>query len=47
MNGPTIDLNLLTVFDAVLETGSVSQAGQRLGMSQPSMSYALAPVACC
>ena len=42
MNGPTIDLNLLTVFDAVLETGSVSQAGQRLGMSQPSMSYALA-----
>jgi DNA-binding transcriptional LysR family regulator len=42
MNGHSLDLNLLTVFDALLETRSVSQAGQRLGMSQPSMSYALA-----
>lgn len=42
MNESSFDLNLLVVFDALLEARSVSQAGQRLGMSQPSISYALA-----
>lgn len=35
------DLNLLRVFDAVLKAGSVTRAGQNLGLSQPAMSYAL------
>lgn len=42
MDGQALDLNLLAVFDALLEARSVTQAAQRLGMSQPSMSYALA-----
>jgi len=37
-----IDLNLLVVFDAVMQTRSVTQAGKRLGLSQPAMSHALA-----
>lgn len=36
------DLNLLPVFDALMKTGSVTRAGQLIGLSQPSMSYALA-----
>lgn len=36
------DLNLLPVFDALLKTGSVTRAGQLIGLSQPAMSYALA-----
>ena len=37
-----IDLNLLVVFNDLLETRSVTQTGQTLGMSQPAVSYALA-----
>jgi DNA-binding transcriptional LysR family regulator len=36
-----IDLNLLVVFDAIMRDRSVTQAGQRLGLSQPAMSHAL------
>jgi DNA-binding transcriptional LysR family regulator len=36
------DLNVLIVFGAILETRSVSKASERLGMSQPSISHALA-----
>lgn len=36
------DLNLLLVFEAMLETRSVSKASERLNISQPSMSNALA-----
>jgi DNA-binding transcriptional LysR family regulator len=37
-----IDLNLLVVFDAVMQERSVTRADQRLGLSQPAMSHALA-----
>lgn len=36
------DLNLLTVFEAVYETGHVGQAAERLRLSQPAVSHALA-----
>jgi DNA-binding transcriptional LysR family regulator len=36
-----IDLNLLVVFDAVMQDRNVTRAGQRLGLSQPAMSHAL------
>ena len=36
------DLNLLHVFQAVHEAGSVSRAAERLAMSQPAVSHALA-----
>jgi DNA-binding transcriptional LysR family regulator len=36
-----LDLNLLTVFEAVYELGSVSRAAKRLGLSQPATSHAL------
>jgi DNA-binding transcriptional LysR family regulator len=36
------DLNLLHVFQAVHEAASVSRAAERLGMSQPAVSHALA-----
>lgn len=36
-----VDLNLLTVFDAVLRTGSVTHAAQLLGLNQSSTSNAL------
>lgn len=36
-----LDLNLLVAFDALLETRSVSQAAERLHLSQPAMSAAL------
>lgn len=35
------DLNLLIIFEALMETRSVSKAGERLNLSQPSMSHAL------
>ena len=41
MNLQNEDLNLLIVFEAMLETRSVSKASDRLGMSQPSMSHVL------
>lgn len=37
----TFDLNLLTVFEAVLRERNVTKAGARLGLSQPAMSHAL------
>lgn len=37
-----IDLNLIRVFVAIYETGSLSAAGLRLHVSQPSVSYNLA-----
>ena len=41
MNVGDLDLNLLRAFDAVLRDGSVTAAGDRLGLSQPAMSNAL------
>jgi LysR family nod box-dependent transcriptional activator len=37
-----LDLNLLVAFDALVELRSVSRAGERLGLSQPAVSAALA-----
>lgn len=42
MNVADLDLNLLRTFDAILREGSVTVAGERLGLSQPAMSNALA-----
>jgi DNA-binding transcriptional LysR family regulator len=36
-----IDLNLLVVFEAIYSGGSISRAGEHLGMSQPAVSNAL------
>src|ERR1700741_3502874 len=36
-----IDLNLLVVFDALMQERNVTRAGHRLGLSQPAMSHAL------
>ncbi|MBO9677425.1 MAG: LysR family transcriptional regulator [Acidovorax sp.] len=41
MNLTSLDLNLLLVFEALYETGSVTLAGQRLNRAQPSVSNAL------
>jgi LysR family transcriptional regulator, mexEF-oprN operon transcriptional activator len=37
-----LDLNLLVVFDALMVEGSVTRAGERVGLSQPATSNALA-----
>jgi DNA-binding transcriptional LysR family regulator len=37
-----IDLNLLAVLDAILQTRSVGRAAERVGLSKPAMSHALA-----
>jgi DNA-binding transcriptional LysR family regulator len=37
-----LDLNLLLVFDALLEEGTLTRTGQRLRLSQPTISAALA-----
>lgn len=42
VNLRTVDLNLLTVLDALLDELSVTRAAVRLGMSQPAVSRALA-----
>lgn len=42
MNLHEEDLNLLVIFEALMETRSVSKASVRLNLSQPSMSNALA-----
>ncbi|MCK9382629.1 MAG: LysR family transcriptional regulator [Sulfuritalea sp.] len=42
MNISDFDLNLLVVFDAVLAEGGISRAADRLGLSQPAVSNALA-----
>jgi DNA-binding transcriptional LysR family regulator len=36
-----VDLNLLVVFDAIMQERNVTRAGRRLGLSQPAMSHAL------
>lgn len=44
MNGihiTNIDLNLLTVFDAVMREGNATRAARRLGLTQPAVSHAL------
>jgi DNA-binding transcriptional LysR family regulator len=38
----SIDLNLLVILQALIEEGSVTRAGMRVGMPQPAMSTALA-----
>ena len=37
-----VDLNLLTVFDAVMQEQNITRAAQYLGMSQPAVSNAVA-----
>lgn len=37
-----LDLNLLAIFDAIMTEGSLTKAGQRLGMTQSAVSHALA-----
>lgn len=41
MNIKTLDLNLLLVFNALMETRSVSKGAKLLNLSQPAMSHAL------
>ncbi|HCM06467.1 MAG TPA: LysR family transcriptional regulator [Oceanospirillales bacterium] len=41
LNLRSIDLNLLPIFEAVMETRQYSKAADRLGMSQPAMSAAI------
>jgi len=41
LNLRSVDLNLLTVFDALMEASKLSLAAERLGMSQPAVSAAL------
>ena len=41
MNLRRIDLNLLTIFDAIMAEGSITRAAVRLGMTQPALSNAL------
>ena len=42
MNFQAFDLNLLRVFDALMRERSVTRAGERVGLSQPAVSAALA-----
>jgi DNA-binding transcriptional LysR family regulator len=42
LNLASVDLNLLVALDALLEHRNVTYAGQRVGLSQPAMSRALA-----
>ncbi len=41
MNISSVDLNLLTVFDAVAREGSATRAASRLNLTQPAVSHAL------
>lgn len=41
IHSPTLDLNLIKVFDALLESRSVSRAADALGVSQSAVSHAL------
>ncbi|MEQ9547858.1 MAG: LysR family transcriptional regulator [Marinobacter sp.] len=41
LNLRSVDLNLLPVFDAIMEAGQLSRAAETLGMSQPAISAAL------
>ncbi len=42
MNWAKFDLNLLAVFEAVMQERNITRAGKRLGLSQPAVSHALA-----
>src|ERR1700722_13612139 len=42
VNLKNVDLNLLVIFEAVYSTGNISRAADRLSMSQPAVSNALA-----
>jgi DNA-binding transcriptional LysR family regulator len=42
LNWNSFDLNLLVVFDAIIQEKTLTRAGHRLGMSQPAVSHALA-----
>jgi DNA-binding transcriptional LysR family regulator len=42
MKVSSVDLNLLAVLDAILQTGSVGRAAERVGITKPAMSHALA-----
>lgn len=42
MNLSNVDLNLLVIFDALYEQGQVTRAAQKVGLTQPAMSNALA-----
>jgi DNA-binding transcriptional LysR family regulator len=39
--GRRVDLNLMVIFEAVYRTRNLTEAGQRLGLSQPAVSHAL------
>lgn len=41
-NAPSLDLNLLTALDALLDTASITRMGERLGLSQPAASRVMA-----
>jgi len=41
MTWNSFDLNLLVVFDTIMQEKTLTRAGQRLGMSQPTVSHAL------
>ena len=41
MNLRSIDLNLLTIFDAIIAEKNLSRAAEKIGMTQPAMSAAL------
>src|SRR5271166_1874796 len=41
MSWNSFDLNLLVVFDAIMQAKTLTRAGQQLGMSQPAVSHAL------
>lgn len=41
MNWGAFDLNLLIVFDAVMQERNVTRAGSKIGLSQPAVSHAL------
>jgi DNA-binding transcriptional LysR family regulator len=38
----SLDLNLLIVFDVLMQENNSTRAGRRLGLSQPATSHALA-----
>ena len=42
INFKNLDLNLLTVFEAIYSAGNISHAANHLAMSQPAVSNALA-----